>query len=67
MTADTFIWFAAFVIVVILVMLVFLIRRFRGMQDTNARIEQNQRRAIELQERQTTAIERIAESLEKRG
>jgi hypothetical protein len=48
-------------------MLVFLIRRFRGMQDTNARIEQNQRRAIELQERQTTAIERIAESLEKRG
>ena len=43
------------------------IPRGKRMQKTNERIEANQRKQMELAERQTAAVERIAEALEKRS
>ena len=58
---------------VVVVMFGFGLKRGSRMQDTNAKIEENQRRTIELAERQyavaernAAAMERIADSLERR-
>lgn len=49
-----------------LLLLVIGIPRGKRMQKTNERIEANQREILENSHRQATALERIAESLEKR-
>lgn len=59
---------------VVVVMFAFGLRRGTRMQDTNTKIEENQRRTIDLAERQiaiaernAAAMERIATALERRS
>ena len=73
-------WFIMAAIVVIIAIIIVVTRRFSGLADTNDRIEENQRRGLELAEiqeerqkrledhsaRQTAALERIANALETR-
>ena len=54
-------------IVIIIVMFALGLRRGKNVQVTNEKIEANQKRQIELHERQVAALERIANSLETRG
>lgn len=61
-------------IAAIMVMFAMGIRRGRDVQATNEKIEENQRRSIEMSQRQidlaernVTAMERIASALERRG
>ena len=58
MSTGAFTIFAAVVIVVILVMLIGVIIRFRKMQETNARIEENQRQSLEIQRKQAEEAEK---------
>jgi len=67
MNPDTFLMIALGAMVALfLVMLVIGIPRGKRAQDTNEKIEANQRKQMEMAARQTAAIERIAEALEKR-
>ena len=53
--------------VVVVLMFALGLKRGARMQGTNARIEENQRRALALSERSVVAQERIAEALERRN
>ncbi len=65
MTLDTFLVIAFTVMIALLCLMVAVgIPRGKRMQKTNEQIEANQRRQMELAERQTKAVERIAEALE---
>lgn len=65
---EDFLPFAALgFITVVIVMFAFGLKRGTRMQDTNARIEENQREAIALNIRQVAALERIAAALENRN
>ena len=64
---DAFLTVAFAVMIGLLAAMVLVgIPRGRRMQKTNEQIEANQRRLIEIQERQATAMERIANALEHR-
>ena len=60
-------WLVILATIAVVLIGAFMVLRFRTIVETNQRIERNQRRAVELTERQTAALERIADSLEKRG
>lgn len=67
MTPDTFLIIAFTVMIALLGLMVAVgIPRGTRMQKTNEQIEANQRRQMELAERQTKAVERIADALEAR-
>lgn len=67
MNPDTFLMVAfGLLIGLFVIMMVVGIPRGRRMQDTNAKIEENQRKQMETGERQAKALERIADALEKR-
>lgn len=67
MTPDTFLIIAFTVMIALLGLMVAVgIPRGKRMQKTNEQIEANQRRQMELAERQTEAVERIADALEAR-
>lgn len=67
MTPDTFLIIAFTVMIALLGLMVAVgIPRGKRMQKTNEQIEANQRRQMELAERQTKAVERIADALEAR-
>ena len=65
MTAQTAFLLVLAVAVAALVVIVVALGRMRGMGATNDRIEANQRQALDLQRRQTEALERIAAVLER--
>ena len=65
MTAQTAFLLVLAVAVAALVVIVVALGRMRGMGATNDRIETNQRQALDLQRRQTEALERIAAVLER--
>ena len=68
MTPDLFLTIAFSIMIALLAAMVLVgIPRGKRMQQTNEAIEANQRKQLELAERQTQAVERIAEALEKRG
>ncbi len=67
MSEDVLVYAALAFIVVVTIMFALGLRRGRNVQATNEQIATNQQRQIALHERQVAALERIAESLEKRG
>ena len=67
MTDELFAAFGISFIVIITVMFALGLRRGKNVQATNEQIEANQKRQIELHERQVAALERIADILESRG
>lgn len=68
MSSDTFLMVAfGAMLGLFVLMLVVGIPRGKRMQNTNDQIAANQARQIALHERQAAALERIAESLERRN
>ena len=67
MSDEVFAAIAIAFIVVLLIMFGLGLRRGKNVQATNEQIEANQKRQIELHERQVAALERIAEALDRRG
>ena len=67
MDPDVFLPIAFIVLIALLgVMVLVGLPRGKRMQKTNEQIEANQRRQLDLAERQTAAVERIAAALEAR-
>ncbi|MBF9033834.1 hypothetical protein HKCCE2091_06245 [Rhodobacterales bacterium HKCCE2091] len=64
MTQETVMLILLATLAVVVIVVLVMVRRFRTMLETNQRIEENQRRAVELSERQTVALERLADAAE---
>lgn len=68
MNPDVFLPIAFSIMIALLVLMVVVgLPRGKRMQKTNEQIEANQRKQMELAERQTKAVERIAAALEQRS
>ncbi len=66
MNSETLTYVVTGFLCLLTVLYVIGVVRGRRMQRTNEKIEKNQRNLIALQERQVSALERIATQLEKR-